>query len=173
MNLWKLFGIEPQARKDDFGSLFAALETLLAGLSEQEVIRITGFAGLLGKVAYSDRDISEPELGAIREILTNETPVSPDLFDRILEVVRHHTVELAGLEDHRYTRMLNEVLSRDERRSVVKSLLAVAAVSGSISFEEDQTISLIAKGLRLEHSEYIELRRTFADLLEVFNTPFS
>lgn len=167
MDFRKLFGLGAEKRQPELGVLFDALSELLSGLEDDEVLRVTGLAGLLGKVAYSDKDISSEELAAIKQILTEHTPISPSLFDRLLKLLEQHTTELSGLEDHRYNQMLNDTLERNEKLKVLDFLYAVAASSGSVSYVEDQSINLIAKGLRLTHEDYVNSRRPYLDRLEI------
>lgn len=166
MNFWKLFQLEPTSAKPELGTLFTALDDQLSGFSEAEIKHLTGLAGLLGKVAYSDKDISKVELEEIKNILGRETKLSTTHCDILLEVLKTHTTALSGLEDYQYTRILDETLSREEKCAVLALLFSVAGADDSISSEEDRSINLIAKGLHLPHSDYIDARRPFLDKLD-------
>ena len=172
MNFWKLFGIEQGKGADNaaYGALFNELEQHAMGLSDDEVKLITGLSGLLGKLAYSDRNISDDELAVAKKVLTAKTSISPELFDKVLQIVKQHTLELVGLEDHLYLKLLNEISSKDEKLEILESLFALAAADSKICSAEERDLSVISKGLRLAHEEYIVIKRRYSDSLASLNT---
>jgi uncharacterized tellurite resistance protein B-like protein len=85
----------------------------------------------------------------------------------VLALLEKHTVTLAGIEDHRYTQLLNDTLQKSEKQQVLRSLFAVAAANDSVSFVENNTISTIAHGLRLSNDEFIQAREPFLAQLDI------
>ena len=71
------------------------------------------------------------------------------------------------MEDHLYTRMLNDVLDKEQKLELLGALFAVAAANMAISNLEDNTVRVISKGLLLSHKEFIEARLRYRDHLEV------
>jgi uncharacterized tellurite resistance protein B-like protein len=169
INFWTLLGLQDcsVAQREKLGNLFAELEQLLHTYSDEEVKLITGFSGLLGKVAYSDRIIKDEELKEIEKILLESTSLSSSLYEAVLDVVRRNTKELKGLQDYRYLRILNEVCSKEQKMDILQALFAVAAADDEIDFHEDHDLAIIAKGLNLSQQEFTEVRVKFSDKLSV------
>lgn len=168
MNFFKILDIQPtQQTERKLGTLFSALDSLLSEHSEHDVKFIAGFSGLLGKVAYADREIADEELELIRTILTEGAEIPPAVFDSLLSLVREHTESLAGIEDSRYIQILNEISTPNERVAIMRSLFAVAAADGSIDSDEERELALIAKGFRMSASSFSGLRSEFREQLAV------
>ncbi|MCB0358326.1 MAG: TerB family tellurite resistance protein [Bdellovibrionales bacterium] len=165
MDFFKLFGIVPSKTTRPLGDLFNDLERMLVDRSENEVKFLAGVGGLLGKVALSDDEISSDELQVIRDVLLKATDLSRERYDSILMLLERHTNELRGIQDHRYTQLVNDVASVDEKRQILHWLFAVAAANGVIEFAEDSAISFIAKALRLSHEDFIAARIAARELL--------
>ncbi len=174
MDLWKVLGIDRQGEKGsgvDWGTLFDAISGVLEGLPHEDVKRVTGIAGLLGKVAYADRDISEREVERIRRTLTEMLHLESAHVESILALLLDHRIQLFAVEDHVYARLVNEVASRQQKCELLRVLFTVAAADRSISEAEDRTIRLVADGLQLSHREFIDARSGFNDRREIFRDP--
>ena len=168
LNFFKLLGIvEQEGSREKWGSLFSDIEQLAGDLEERQILMITGLSGLLGKVAYSDRNISEEEIAQIEQLLTEDGLLEKKLFLSLIEVVKRHTKELSGIEDHRYLNILNEICTPEEKSKILMNLFALAAADNEVCSEEDRTLSLIAKGLRVPQGDYVAARRSVQDKLSV------
>ena len=162
MNLFKLLGIEKKTQRDSpqLGLLFEGIERLLAGRPEDEVKRITAYAGLLGKVAYADLEVSAAEEARVRELLADELGLSAVDAEAVGGLLRAQRARLFLVEDYVYARLVNELCDREAKLALLRCLFAVAAADGAVTGEEDATIGNVARDLRLSQGDFIEARST-------------
>jgi uncharacterized tellurite resistance protein B-like protein len=171
MSLFQWRNSRKEKHEQDIGMLFDAVRERLPKLDEAEIKKITGFAGLLGKVAYADMEISSEELDRIRRVLTNVLKLETRHVASLIVLITDHRVQLFSVEDHFYGRMINEVCSREQKRLLLEALFSLAAADESISNQEDAAIWTIAKSLRLSHGDFIAVRKRFRDHLDVLKNP--
>ncbi len=169
MDLKKLFGINRVKNTDthDLGELFVGIQKILTEHSDDDVRLIAGFAGLLGKVAYADMEISSVELDRVRDVLDKRLKLSSRQIDPIVELLGKHQARLFSIEDYIYIRLLNEVLDHTQKKDALHALFTVAAADESVSAEEDAVLWTVAKGLRLSHRDFILIRAEFKEHLDV------
>jgi uncharacterized tellurite resistance protein B-like protein len=169
MNLMKIFGMGKGAQKpdSDLGRLFNGIETILAGATDSEVKWVTAYAGLLGKVAYADMDVSQEEIKRIGKVLTHVLHLSSVDAERILEIMQQHHAELYSIEDYIYVRLINEACGKDEKLALVEAMFTVAAADESVSGAEDAVIRVVSNGLQLSHKDFVQVRARFSAHLDV------
>ncbi|MCP4602163.1 MAG: TerB family tellurite resistance protein [Proteobacteria bacterium] len=169
MDIKKLLGINKTTQKEDedLGKLFAGIQGLLKGYTDADTKLITGFAGLLGKVAYADMAISDVEKDRIRSVLSNKLKLKQSHVNAIVELLGEHSVRLFSIEDFIYIRLLNSVCDKAEKMDLIRALFNVAAADESVSAEEDASIWTAAKGLRLSHRDFISVRAEFKEHLDI------
>ena len=164
----KILGVDAaRDRVGDLGLLFDSLMEKLVHLEPEEVKRITGYAGMLGRIAYADMEISDVEIDRMKQILSTELKLSPSHVALLVSLLVEHRVQLFSVEDHFYHRIINESCSFDEKMALMKVLFGLAAADGSISKEEDAALFTASKSLRLSHRDFIAVRRQFATYLDV------
>jgi uncharacterized tellurite resistance protein B-like protein len=168
MNLWTLLGIKEKDTKkqQDLGSLFDEIQRLLKNHPEDRIKLITGFAGLLGKVAYADMEISKEEVDQIRQILVVKMHLRESVANAVIDMIEQHRIQLLSIEDYIYIRLINSVTDKDQKLDLLNTLFMVAAADDSISAEEDSAIRIVAKGLLLSHRDFIEARSPFKKHLD-------
>jgi uncharacterized tellurite resistance protein B-like protein len=169
MSLWKLLGMSKQERGGDpeLGLLFEHIERILADGSAAEIKLVTGFAGLLGKVAYADIEVTAEESDRIRDVLGAELGLGPGPVARIAELLEQERARLFTIEDYIYTRLVNEVADREQKLALLRAMFAIAAADGSVRDREEQVIRIATKGLLLSHRDFIDARQQFRDHLAV------
>jgi uncharacterized tellurite resistance protein B-like protein len=169
MNLWKIFGIDKKERSEDpeLGKLFGGMEAILQGFAESDIKYVTGFAGLLGKVAYADMEISEDEVAKMQSVLSNTLRLRDAQVGLIIEMLQKHSVQLCSIEDYRYVRMINEECDKEQKMELIEAMFAVASADESVSSEEDSAIYVVSKGIGLSHKEFVSVRAQFKKYLEV------
>ena len=169
MDFRKFFGLEKNDEKTEkrLGTLFSSVQMILENHSEQESMLITGYAGLLGRVAYADMDISDVEIDKIREILSSKMRLDKKHIDLIIDLIVEHRVQLFSVEEHHYHRLINEICTKDQKIHLLRALFSVAAADDSISSEEDTILRNISKGLLLSHKEHIGVRLKFRQYLDI------
>ncbi len=148
-------------------SLGRDLAERLSDLPPERLRYLAAFGGLLGRVAFSDGEISAEETGRIRAILRHMSGLPEDEADLVTRLIAERAETLVGLEDHLYTREMNELCDADQKKVVLSCLFAVAAADDEISPEENAAVQTIAKALRLLPKDFVEIRSLYRDKLSV------
>ncbi|MCU0660947.1 MAG: TerB family tellurite resistance protein [Myxococcota bacterium] len=151
----------------ELGKLFATIESLASGRSVDEIKRITGWAGLLGRVAYADLELAKEELAAIERVLEEVHALGKDNARQVVELIEKERVQLLSIEDYHYTRLINEVASRLEKVELLGVLFRVAAADGTVAEREEAAIRLVSQGLLLDHADFIAARLLVRDCVPV------
>ena len=143
----------PQSGAD---ALHDSVARHLPGVDAETVTVVTSMAGLLGAVAYADRDYSLAEEARVREELGRVQGMTQAGTDAICAVLREHIVEISTVQIPRYARALVELSDAELRREVLGALLDLAAADASISLAETNLIRQITKSLGLSQNDYLE-----------------
>lgn len=172
MGLLKLLGIRKEGRagRDVLGTLFDGIEGIVGDRPLDEIKLVTGYAGLLGRVAYADLEITDDEVARMRRVLAGVLGLADGEVEAIVEILLRHRVQLLSLEDHVYARLINDVADRPVKLKLLRALYEVGAADGSVREREDQEIRVISRALMLSHSDFIEARREFRDHLAVLKS---
>src|SRR6476619_3738283 len=75
----------------------------------ESVLVVTAIAGLLGTVAYADRNYSEAEELRVRQELERVHGMTRAGIDAICSALRSHIVEVSTVQAPRYSRLLVEL----------------------------------------------------------------
>ncbi len=113
-------------------------------------------AALLLEMARADRDESDAERRAAGEVLRRHFALEQAAAESLLQRAGNlleHTVSL-----YEYTRVLNDTLSPEERREVVRLVAEVAASDGVFDKHEQHLLSKLADLLHLRRAEYATIR---------------
>lgn len=143
------------------------IDEKLSSLPYERLRYLAAFGGLLGNVANADGHISDEESNRIRAILKVFTKLSPDEAEMLERIINDQTKALVGLENHMYTREINEISDRDQKMEIISCLFAVAAADDEISPEENEVVRRISKALLLHHSDFVAIRSLYRDKLSV------
>jgi uncharacterized tellurite resistance protein B-like protein len=143
------------------------MEELLSGYAENDIKYVTGFAGLLGKVAYADMEISDDEIAKMRSVLGTTLRLQASQVESIINMLQKHSVQLFSIEDYRYVRMMNQVCDKEQKTELIEAMFAVASADDAVSSEEDSAIYVVSKGIGLSHKEFVTVRARFKHTLEV------
>jgi uncharacterized tellurite resistance protein B-like protein len=167
--LKKVFGLDDAqaASYQDLGMLFETLSAQFSTLTDEDIKRITGYAGLIGKVSYADMEISAEEISRMRQIFESVLKLSSENTDLLISILVTHRVRLFSVEDHFYSRLVNELLSEAEKMALLEALFEVAAADGSISQEEDAVLYDASRSMHLTHRDFISVKRHYAKFLDV------
>ena len=169
MNFVKtLFGSEG-TKKNSSTALQGALVAELGGLEEKDQDFVVGLAGLMSSVAHRDFEVCEGERKAIAVLRAEHTELSENIVTTVTEVTLAHGESLAGLEDYKYIRLLNSILSKSDRQDVVRILFRVAIANDDVSGEEEHHIGLISRDMKISRARFIEIRNEFAEFVAVLN----
>lgn len=167
MNLFKLFKLAPE-KESEFGQLFERVSQLSDQLSDNELKQVTAMAGLYGRVAYADTEITPDEISKIKHILKEDSKLSSKSIETITTLMFEKKVELLTLEEHFYTRLANESMTHEDKQRLLRKLFQIAAADGTICLEEENQLHNLANQLNLSRQEIIDLKREFKNYLSVF-----
>jgi len=113
-------------------------------------------AALLLEMARADRNETEAERRAAGDVLARHFALEQGAAEALLaraDSYLEHTVSL-----YEFTRVLNDTLSPEERREVVRLVAQVAASDGVFDKHEQHLLSKLADLLHLRRAEYATIR---------------
>lgn len=145
-------------REDASGgdALRVSIEKELAGADAETVAVVTSITGLLGIVAYADRNYSEAEEARVRQELSRVHGMTEAGISAICNTLRRNIVEISAVQMPRYARALVELADDELRREVLGALVDLAAADASISLVETNLLRQITKSLGLSQQDYVE-----------------
>lgn len=146
-------------------TLTAAVLSELGSADAATVAIVTAIAGLLGSVAYADRNISPEEEALLQRELEGIVGLTREGAQAIYRTLSKHIVSVSTLERPRFTRALVEYADRDLRLQVLGILVDLAAADGTISLEEVTMLRTITTALGLTQDEYNQLQAGHKDRL--------
>ncbi len=139
-------------------ALEAAVARELPGADQETVAVVAAMTGLLGIVAYADRNYSAEEEAGVRQELSRVHGMTAAGIDAICNTLRQHIVEISAVQLPRYARTLRELGDEELRREVLGALIDLAAADSSISLAETNLLRQITKALGLSQQHYVELQ---------------
>jgi uncharacterized tellurite resistance protein B-like protein len=125
-------------------------------LSEQEIRKFSLAGGLMARVAYLDRDVTEAEYDSMKNALRKCWQIGEEETAVVVEVAVSEISK--QLDYYRLSREFFESTSEKERICFLDVLFAVADGDGRVSFEEIEEIRTIANMLKLTHKQFIEAK---------------
>jgi uncharacterized tellurite resistance protein B-like protein len=134
--------------------IVVAVRAHLRSADEETVRVVTCIAGLLGTVAYADRDYSAAEEQRVRAELARVHGMPEAGIDAIADALRRHIVEVSTVLVQRYCRSLRELADRELRQELLEVLVDVAAADGTISHAEVNVLRQVTSALGLDQADY-------------------
>jgi len=136
--------------------------------ADEDTTRIvTCMAGLLGSVAYADRDYSAVEEERVRAELARINGMPSAGIDAIADALRRSIVEVSTIQTQRYCRTLRELADRELRVELLQVLVGVAAADGVISHDEVNVLRQLTASLGLDQADYNAAQEPHRDKLGV------
>lgn len=136
----------------------AALEGAVAAVlthADQETVRVvTALAGLLGAVAYADREYSADEARRVHEELERVEGMTLQGIQAVARLLEEHILELSTVHAPRYCRVLRELADRELREQVLEILVDLAAADGVITTPETNLLRQLTTALGLTQDDY-------------------
>jgi uncharacterized tellurite resistance protein B-like protein len=152
------------------GALQESVQRELPGADPETITVVTSMVGLLGAVAYADRDYSDEEEAHVRQELGRVHGMTEQGVDAICKVLREHVVELSTVEIPRFARALVELADDELRREVLGALVGLAAADESITLSETNLLRQITKSLGLSQQDYLEAQQRHREHLVSLKT---
>lgn len=125
-------------------------------LSEAKLRKLCLAGGLMARVIYVDREVSQAEFDGMARILEEKW----DLTQYEATVVAESAVNeiTKGMDLYRLSRQFYEMTDDTERERFLDVLFAAADGDGFVTFEETEEIRLISKMLKLTHRQFINAK---------------
>jgi uncharacterized tellurite resistance protein B-like protein len=155
------------ASPDKGTALGRAVREQLAGTDEESARIVAAIAGLLGTVAYADRNYAPVEEERIREQLGRVRGLTASGVDSICRVLREHIVDISTIEAPVYARELLDLADRELRLEVLDALVDLAAADDEITVSETNVLRLTATALGLTQSDYNASQSRYREKLKV------
>ena len=125
------------------------------------------FAYILTRPARADHEVTDDEAAQMRRIISEHAAVDRVQADAIVRVAREAARQSGGTDDFIITREFERSASREEKLHLLDCLFEIGAADESILTVEDNEIRRVASELKLDHADYISVRRTHLEHLEV------
>jgi uncharacterized tellurite resistance protein B-like protein len=165
MSLLKLLGWTDAAPQPE--RLATTIQARLTDLTPARAEFVTAFAGLLVRVAYVDRSLSEAERAVLGPLLAANAGLPAAEAETVVEIVTHQATTLGGISYASLTRAFNAIARTEEKERLIDCLYAVATAEGSISVVEDEEVRAVARALLLSQQQFVTVRSHYKDQLEV------
>lgn len=171
MSLLRFLGLKeenpsPAGETETVRKIAAELEALEPGRARY----VAAFAYILGRVAYADLKISEPETRKMEEIITRLGHLPPEQATLVVEIAKSQNRLFGGTENFLVTREFTRISSPEQRQELLDCLFAVSAADESITSAEEAQIRQIASELGFSHRQFVATRSTYAEHREVLKS---
>lgn len=143
-----------------------AIAEAIDGLDADRARFVAAFAYLLSRVAFADHEVSDGERTTMQQQLAEHGGLPEGQAAEAVRLALHATTRHGATEDYQVAREFSALASDEEKLRLLRCLFALSAHHG-ISTSEDNEISRIANGLRLEARQVTEIRAEYRDRLNV------
>ena len=165
MSLLKWLGIAGTA--DDRGdNQLHGIEAALAALGPERARYLALFAYILTRAAKADHHVSDGEAELMAGIVSERAGVSAEQAALIVQIARD-AGHSRGTDDYLITREFERIASREEKLALLDCLFSIAAADSPILTSEDNEVRRVASELKLEHADYIAVRKRHLEHLNV------
>jgi uncharacterized tellurite resistance protein B-like protein len=164
-SFWNWLGLASDTPDPD--NSLGEIEAALAGLGTERARHLACFAYILTRPARADHEVTDGEAARMREIVMREAGTSESEAAAIVRVARDAARTSGGTEDFLITREFERSATREEKLHLLDCLFDISAVDGSILTLEDNEIRRVASELKLDHTDFINVRRKHLEHLEV------
>ena len=164
MSILKWLGLSGEDTPDD--NQLHEIERALEAQGAERARYLACFAYILTRAAKADHHVSDDEAQLMEQIVAERAGVSAEQAALIVRIARQ-AGHSRGTDDYLIAREFERVASRDEKLKLLDCLFAIAAVDDSIKTVEDNEVRRVASELKLEHADYIEVRKRHLGNLNV------
>ena len=166
MSIWEWLGLASE-KAADAGNRLEEIESVLAGLGTDRARHLACFAYILTRPARADHQVTDSEAAQMQRIVIEHAGVTEEQAAAIVRVAREAARQSGGTEDFLITREFERTANRDEKLFLLDCLFTIGAADASILTVEDNEIRRVASELKLDHADYISVRRRHLEHLEV------
>jgi uncharacterized tellurite resistance protein B-like protein len=160
--------LEREERIDDYlknGIYFQLVNRMKSAgkqinLVDEDIRKLCLAAGLLARVAWIDKVITEEESENIKLIISESWEIPEEEAQLIAEISISQVAK--GLDYFRLTRNFFENTTSEERKGFLKILFRIANTDNT-SLKEIEEIRVIASHLHIDHKDFIEAKLSISD----------
>jgi uncharacterized tellurite resistance protein B-like protein len=138
------------------------IERALTELPRADARYLACFAYILHRVARADHVITDEESVLIHTLVAERGGLSGERATLAVRIARAEGIRHGGTEDYIVTREFSRLATHEQKLALVDCLFAVSATDGSIRTVEDNEIRRVASEVKLDHTDYINIRRAYA-----------
>ena len=141
-----------------------ALRALLDALERLETDRaqyLARFAYLLGRIAHADQHVSAEETRTMEALIAREGGLPDDQAILVVGLAKTSSLLFGGSDDFIVARDFARATTYEQKLALLRCLFAVSAAEGNISIAEEREIQRIARELRIESADIVQLRLTY------------
>lgn len=164
MSILKWLGLSDTPEPED--NQLREIEKSLEAQGPERARYLACFAYILTRAAKADHHVSEDEARLMEQILAERAGVDAEQAALIVRIARQ-AGHSRGTDDYLIAREFERVATRDEKLKLLDCLFAIAAVDDAIKTVEDNEVRRVASELKLEHADYIEVRKRHLGNLSV------
>jgi uncharacterized tellurite resistance protein B-like protein len=164
MSILKWLGLTDTAEPED--NQLGEIEKALEAQGPERARYLACFAYILTRAAKADHHVSEDEARLMEQIVAERAGVNAEQAALIVQIARQ-AGHSRGTDDYLIAREFERVATRDEKLKLLDCLFAIAAVDDAIKTVEDNEVRRVASELKLEHADYIEVRKRHLGNLNV------
>ena len=164
-SFWTWLGVASDTPGAD--NSLGEIEATLAGLGTERARHLACFAYILTRPARADHEVTDSEAARMRELVMREAGTSESEAAAIVRVARDVARTSGGTEDFLITREFERTATREEKLHLLDCLFEIGAADASILIIEDNEIRRVASELKLDHTDFINVRRRHLEHLEV------
>lgn len=160
---WLRVEQQPEAT-EPHGALRDLLDAL-ERLAPDQARYLAQFAYLLGRVAHADQHVTGPETRAMEQLIEREGGIPPDQAMLVVGLAKTSNLLFGGTENFLVAREFAATASYEQKLALARCLFVVSSAEGNISVEEEREIQKIARELRIEPADVVELRLQYRNHL--------
>lgn len=142
----------------------ATLRETLDALDHLEPARaryLAAFAYLLGRVAHADLQVSPEETRTMETLVRDHGELPQDQAMVVVQLAKTRNLLFGGTTNFIVARDFSNLTTYDQKLALMRCLFALSATDKAISIAEESEIHRIAKELRVEHRDLVELRLAY------------
>jgi uncharacterized tellurite resistance protein B-like protein len=164
MSILKWLGLANDA--PDTSDNLQEIEKALEAHGPERARYLACFAYILTRAAKADHHVSDGEARLMEQIVGERAGIDTGQAKLVVQIALY-SGRSRGTDDYLVTREFERIASRDEKLALLDCLFAIAATDSPILTSEDNEVRRVASELKLEHSDYIAVRRRHLEHLNV------
>jgi uncharacterized tellurite resistance protein B-like protein len=157
----------------DGGQRPGALDALVDALEHLPPDRaryLAQFAYLLGRVAHADEHIAPDEQRAMEMLISREAGLSGDQAALVVGLARESSRLFGATDNFLVAREFAAETTYEQKLALVRCLFVVSSAEGRISVDEEREIRRVARELRIDPADIVQLRLQYRDHLPGLST---